>query len=168
MERIFLFLMVSCITYGAQTHIDENHASVPVYINVRVEGTPQQLRIVDDKGIQQDAIVINHIVDKNFREDTMQETFYIQKEGGDRKRVNLSDGKVVVSLEREELSLNGNQINALSSEFLVEREEIVTTDNQELLENKITSVIKRDPSIELNEGDEYTGEVSMTVVWKKE
>ncbi len=169
MKKILLFLIIGSITYSVQTHNDINSATIPVQVNVYVVSNPQQLTIVNEQGIQQDSIVINHFVSPDFEgEDTSQETFYVQRGSGEKNQINLSTGVLDVTLEREDVALAGDQIGALETELVVERPQAVVTDGTNRIENRVTSRIVKRPNTTLNPNEQYSGDTNMTVIWRKE
>lgn len=168
MKKIILFFIITSLSYTAQSFKDIDTATIPVQVNVFIIPTRQQLTIVNEQGIQQDSIVINHFLSPDFQgEDTSQATFYIQRGSGTDNEINLSDGNLNVTLERGDIPLGGDQNLALDSELTIERPETVVTNGTTKIENRVTSRIRKRENITLNANEEYSGDTSMTVIWKK-
>lgn len=168
MKKLLLFLLISSMAYSLQTHKDIDSASIPIQVNVYVVPDEQQLTIVNEQGIQQDAIVINHFVTPDFQgENTAQATFYVQRGANEQDQINLSSGSLDITMEREDVALNGSQVGALDSELVVEKPQAVVTDGTNRIQNRITSRIRKNPNAMLNPSEEYSGDTNMTVVWRK-
>lgn len=169
MIKILLFLIIVSITFSVQTHNDIDSATVPVHINVYVVSNEQQLTIVNEHGIQQDSIVINHFVSPDFQgEDTSQTAFYIQRGSGEKNQINLSSGVLDVILDREDVALTGDQIGVLETELIIEKQRNIITNGTNRIENRVTSRIIKKNSNRLNPNEQYSGDTKMTVIWKKE
>lgn len=168
MKNLFLFFLINSILFGIQTHNDKNSATVPVHVNVFVIPNAQQLKIVDEQGIQQDSVVINHFISPDFQgEDISQATFFVQRGSNESNQIRLSSEIVEVQLEKEGMVLIGNQTEALETELVVEKSANKINNQLNRIENKVTSRIIKNSNVILNPNEQYSGEINMTVTLKK-